>query len=224
MKFQELANELLLELFEFIDFVYLLRAFYSLNSHFNKLHYQIYHIYFRFVSKCEFHTLSNNDETSNSSELCLSYRFTLHQFYCFGYLSLDCIDSLGILNRIILKYRYLPYFTRLSIINCDFKDEDKFSYLIEDIWKLPKLTYCQINCQFSYRLKYTNDAPIALSIETLFLENLKFDLNDLSNLFQCTPSLRQFNGTVHYYLECKRLHITSSSFISFSFPFEMHHN
>ncbi|CAF2595548.1 unnamed protein product [Rotaria sp. Silwood2] len=211
MKFQELANELLLELFEFIDFVYLLRAFYSLNSRFNKLHYRIYHLDFQFVSKCEFHTLSNNDETSNSSELRLSYRFTLHKFYCFGSLSLDCIDSLGILNRIILKYRYLPYFTRLSIINCDFKDEDKFSYLIEDIWKLPKLTYCQINHQFSYRLKYTNDTDtvISLSIETLFLENFNFDLNDTSNLFQYTLSCRQFNESIHYYSECKQLHIIS---------------
>jgi hypothetical protein len=239
MKFEELANELLIELFEFIDFIHLLRTFYDLNSRFNNLifiHYRKYHLNFRSVSKYEFNIicgqylpsiidrvislhLSNNDETPNLLELFLSHGFKFNQFYRLQFLSLDCVHSLSILNRIILECQDLLYFTHLSIIKCNFKEQDDFSYLIKNIWNLPKLKYCKIDHQFPYGLKFTNDTIISLSIENLSVENFNFDLNDLSNLFQSTPSLRHLNVAIKSHSNCEQLGFISSSIVSIKLLF-----
>ncbi|CAF1203626.1 unnamed protein product [Rotaria sordida] len=237
-KFEWLANELLLELFKYFDGVHLFRAFQNLNSRFNflLLHYQIYHLDFRSVSKCEFHIicqqylpsiinrvtslhLSNDDETPNLFELFLSYYFTFNQFYRLRLLSLNAIHSLSILNQIIFECRQLPYFTHLYIIKCDFKDQEKFSCLINHIWNLPKLIYCQIDHRFPYELKFTNNTIVSSSIENLFVENFNFNLNDLSKLFRCTPSLRQFDATITSHSEYERLQIIPSAIISSKLSF-----
>jgi hypothetical protein len=234
MKFEELANELLVELFEFFDLIHLLRAFYGLNCRFNNLifiHYRTYHLNLQSVSKgelnifCQQHLpsildrvislhLSNDDETPNLPEFFFSYGFTLNKFYHLQSLSLNCIHSLSLLNRIIFECQDLPYFTHLSIVKCNFQQQNEFSYLIENIWNLPKLTYCQIDHQFPYGLKFTNDTIISLSLKNLSLENFSFNLNDLSNLFQCTPSLRYLNATIQSHTDCERLRINSSSIVS----------
>jgi hypothetical protein len=41
------------------------------------------------------------------------------------------------------------------------------------------------------------------------MEDFNFDLNDLSNLFQCTPSLRYLNATIKSHSECKQMRIIS---------------
>jgi hypothetical protein len=99
-------------------------------------------------------------------------------------------------------------------MKCNFKDQDNFSYLIENIWNLPKLILCKIDHQFPYEFKLSNNSMMSSSIENLFLENFQFDFNDLSNLFHCTPSLRQFHATVIQREQYQPFHIDSSSIIS----------
>jgi hypothetical protein len=81
--------------------------------------------------------------------------------------------------------------------------------LNKNIWNLPKLTYCKNDHQFPYGLKFPNDTITSSSIEHLSMEDFNFDLNDLSNLFQCTPSLRYLNATIKSHSECKQMRIIS---------------
>jgi hypothetical protein len=60
MKLESLANELLLEIFEFFDGIHLFRTFHNLNSRFNTLlfvHFRKYDFDFRNVSTDDFDQL-----------------------------------------------------------------------------------------------------------------------------------------------------------------------
>jgi len=96
-QFESLQNELLIDLFEYLDTVHLLRAFFGLNSRFDQLlseQFRSYHLDFRHISKddfdniCEKHprsiidrivsfNLSDKDETPGLIELFLSRGFNL---------------------------------------------------------------------------------------------------------------------------------------------------
>ncbi|CAF4135881.1 unnamed protein product, partial [Adineta steineri] len=100
MHFESLANELLLDIFEFFDGIDLFRAFYGLNTRFNNLLSTLFHHYrfdFRSISKHDFNfichhclpliieritslKLSNDDETPNLPNFLFSYGFTLDKF------------------------------------------------------------------------------------------------------------------------------------------------
>jgi len=63
MKFELLANEILLDLFEFLDAAYLLRAFSGINTRFGSLlftHFHSYQLDFQLVSKSGFENLCQN--------------------------------------------------------------------------------------------------------------------------------------------------------------------
>src|SRR5437868_6499622 len=111
MHLESLANELLLELFEFLDGVDLFRAFYGLNSRFNKLlllHNKNFDFNFERIPKedfdiiCQRHLssvidrvvsirISDDLETPKLPELFLSYGFTLNRFTHLKSLSLYSI-------------------------------------------------------------------------------------------------------------------------------------
>ncbi len=100
MKFEDLANELLLDLFELFDLIHLLRAFNGLNIRFNQLlfiHFRRYRLNFRSISKHDFEYtcqqylsliidriisfgLSDDDETPYLPEIFLSKSINLNQF------------------------------------------------------------------------------------------------------------------------------------------------
>ncbi|CAF5005195.1 unnamed protein product [Rotaria sp. Silwood1] len=166
MKLEDLANEILLDLFELLDDIQLLHAFNGLNSRFNMLlftRFQTYHLDFRSISKHNFSIvcqqylptiidqvialhLSNNNETPNLLQLFLSYGFTLNRFNHLQMLSLYHMDSLSLLNEILLQCRHLSYFTRLNLINCNFdQKETEIVYLINNIWSLSTLTHCNLD-------------------------------------------------------------------------------
>jgi hypothetical protein len=104
-------------------------------------------------------------------------------------------------------------------MKCNFQEQNDFSCLIETIWNLPKLAYCKIDHRLPYGLKFINDTIISSSIKYLSVENFHFDFNDLSNLFQCTPELRYFNGAIKSHSESNRLRVISSSIVSIQLSF-----
>ncbi|CAF3969829.1 unnamed protein product [Adineta steineri] len=67
LRFESLANELLLEIFEYFDVFDLLRAFDGLNSRFNTLlyeHFRAYYLDLRRISSQDFNTLFRNRRVS----------------------------------------------------------------------------------------------------------------------------------------------------------------
>ncbi|CAF1146387.1 unnamed protein product [Rotaria sordida] len=163
MKFEQLPNELIFDVFEYLNAIHIFRAFYGLNSRFNKLlniSFKFYHLDFRSVSKytftnvCQQHLpliidkvvtfyLADDDETPNLPEIFLSYNFTLDKFIHLKSLSLQSIRSFDILNKIILQCHHLSYLTHFKLIQCLFNNEE--NNLINNIWNLPKLIYCHID-------------------------------------------------------------------------------
>jgi len=163
MKFEELPNELLFNIFEFLNIIDLFRAFHRLNYRLDKLIFsnkQKYHLDSRSISKhdleimCQdylsviinqinFLRLSDGDETLVSSELLFSRGFILDQFNHLQLLSLYHIHSLNRIYQILSQCHHL---TQLSLTKCNFWHNEKdFQCIINNIWSLPKLIYCKLD-------------------------------------------------------------------------------
>jgi hypothetical protein len=138
MNFESLPNELLLELFEYLDAAHLFHAFFRLKSRFDNLlcaHFQLYHLDFRLLTKYNFKIicepylpvildqiialhLTNNDETMNMSKLLYTRGFTLDEFKHLQYISFYRTRSCNLLNQLICECLFLPQSTHLNIIEC----------------------------------------------------------------------------------------------------------
>jgi hypothetical protein len=212
--FEELANELLLDLFEFLRSAHLLCAFYGLNYRFNKLisiYFRTHTLDFRCISKKTFDTvyqkhlfsiadqiislhLSNGDETPNIVKYFLSQTLMFEQFHHLQSLSLYDINSLYILNQIIFQCRYLHHLTHLNMIQCHFKPEDSYDLcLINNIWSLPKLTHFKMKDVYQSASRFMAIKVISYTIMHLLIENLPSDLRTISHIIEYTPHLRYFS-------------------------------
>jgi hypothetical protein len=216
MNLESLANELLLDLFEFLPVVHLFRAFYGLNSRFDTLlliHYRNYCIDFRSVSKRDFDIvcqkylpligdriislrLSDDNETPKQTNLFLSYKFNFRQFTNLQSLTLSHLYSKETLRKLMIECHYLPHLTHLTFTECEFKNQDKdISDILNNIWNLPKL----IHCHFHSRLEnctYMNPlmpSVTSTSLEYFSIDSYSYNLNDLACLFQHTPRLRHLS-------------------------------
>ena len=208
MKFEWLPNEIILDIFEYVDGINLLRGFSELNSRLNKLlniFFQSYHLDFRSISKNTFNIicqkylplilnktisihLSDDDETPNLPEIFLSYHF---QFLHLQSLSLYSIRSIEILNQIILQCHHIK---QLKIIQCFFNNEE--NDLFNNIWNLSKLIDCQIDDMLSKGICFSKLSNVSYSIKYLSIKNITCDFRSLSYVFQHTPCLRRLSTTI----------------------------
>lgn len=240
MQFESLANELILDLFEFFDTAHLFQAFLGLNSRFNQLlyhHFRFHQLNLQTISKEDFEIISekflpliidqipslhlSNDETPDLPELLLSRGFTLNRFIHLQSLSLYNIHSVDTLNKIIYQCRYLSRFTHLNIIKYYGGDIYKnIIDLLNNIWCLPKLVYCNLN-----GIIHTDETSLleistsSSCIEYLSIENIPCNLNILSHLSMFTPRLQQLSTTVYSYSLNDRLKNIISTITSIKFSF-----
>jgi hypothetical protein len=159
-------NELLFDIFEFLNTRHLIHAFHNLNFRFNRLlygHFQTHQLNFHSMSKnhcdiiCQEYLpiltnsiisfrLSNDDETPYLYELFLSYGFTFNQFIYLKSFSLSHIDSFDTINQILIQCRCLSYLQKLYLLNCQIDEQGKnTANIINNIWSLPNLLHCVIN-------------------------------------------------------------------------------
>ncbi|CAF2897020.1 unnamed protein product [Rotaria sp. Silwood2] len=216
---QSLANELLLDLFEYFDTANLLQAFNGLNSRFNELlyfHFRFHQLDLKSVSKEIFDSISekllpliinqiislrlSSDETPGLPELLLSRDFTLNRFICLQYLSLYNINRLDTLYKIINQCRSLSHLTHLNIIKHDDEErQENIADLLNNIWSLPTLTYCNLNGIQTDEIWLLSISVISPSIEYLSIENIPCNLHSLSHLFKFTPRLERLCTTLYSY-------------------------
>jgi hypothetical protein len=241
MYLEFLANELLLDLFEYLDGIYLLRAFNGLNSRFNYLlfvHFRSYHFDFRSITKYDFDiickdyfpliinriksfTLSNDDETPNLPELFLSYGFTINKFIGLQFLSLYSIESYDQLNQIIIQCYQIPYLTHLNIMDTYIDDGKKeITDLMNNIWRLPRLYHLNFNNNSLGKTYLSKISIISLSIKKLFIENVSCSLEDLLHLIKQTPSIEHLSITIHYNFQDEQIPIIISSIKFLKLTFE----
>ncbi|CAF4281305.1 unnamed protein product [Rotaria sp. Silwood2] len=218
MSLELLANELLLDLFEYLNAYNLFRAFHGLNARFNQLLFiqlQKYYLDFRLISKNNFEYfcqqyltsinnrvislhLSDDVETPNLPQLFLSYGYRINQFIHLKFLSIDCISSFDLLNQIIFQCHELSYLTHLNImIHNKQEPEENFRAFINDIWSLSKLTHCYLDIQYPYATWLLEMTMISQSIKYLSTKNICYSSYSLFHLFKHTPNLeRLYIGSI----------------------------
>lgn len=210
MQLESLANELLLDLFEYFNTIHLFYVFYGLNSRFNDLllhTFQAYRIDFRSIIKNDFNILcieylpqisdqtislrlSNDDDTPQQIELFLKQNDVLHQFTRLKAFSLYHVFSEEIMEIICFQLKNLPTLTHLDIIQCCLPNiQMNNSNFLDHIWSLRKLVYC--NLDICLRVEEYSLAPtiISSSIQYVSIKGLLFELNEINLLIERTPSL-----------------------------------
>ncbi|CAF1262675.1 unnamed protein product [Rotaria magnacalcarata] len=191
---ESLSNELLLDLFELFDVVNLLRAFSGLNTRFNSLLYtdvRSYRVDLRSISKEDFNILYP------------AYLPLISNRIIYLRLSDDEDTPCHIEQR---QFRFEPqsiYFsdlhelhnlTNLKFVHCrlyhlhveDFRD------VIDQIWKLPKLSHLYWDFTFKYERHFSMPTYLSTSLQYLTIRNYNCCSYDFSRLFEKTPRLRKF--------------------------------
>lgn len=235
MCFECLANELLLDLFQYIDAIHLFRAFYGLNTRFNKLlliKFQTYNLDFRSVSKYNFKNfcqkylplvnnrvtslhLSDNEETPNLSKFFFSHGFTINEFLHLKSFSLYNIQSFDVFNKIITQCTGLPHLTHLNMIKCIFNYcENDIRCLMNNIWSLPALTHCTIDQITSRKIRLTDISVTSSSIKYLTLQKITCDFKDLSHLLKYTSCLQRISINLIYGFPNQQLQLPVFSVVS----------
>ena len=150
MRFEGLANEILLEIFEYLDVITLFRSFLQLNDRFNRIifdeHRRLF-LNFNSIKKCDFDEfceenlsliinqitslhLSNDIETPNLPQILFENGYPIHRFSGLCSLSMDFILSFQFINEITLQTRELRHLTYLNIKF----DNDSIQKRISIIW------------------------------------------------------------------------------------------
>ncbi|CAF0741564.1 unnamed protein product [Adineta ricciae] len=230
MSLEQLANELLLEVFDYLDCLTIFRAFYGLNYRFNQLiilQIQKFDLDFRLVPKCSFDLfcqqhlpllktrivslhLSNEINIPELPDSFRSYGHRMNQFIILKFLSISCY-SINMLRRILTECHNLSYLARLHIHTTNYDSmEDHYRYLIEAIWTLPHLTHCQIDVLYSSSAWFSSMSTVSTSIQNLSTSGTSYSLTTLCNLLDHTPNLKQ--------LEVGHVTVTDDAPLAVTFP------
>ncbi|CAF0789563.1 unnamed protein product [Rotaria sordida] len=219
MNLEQLPNELLLELFEYMNSVHLLRAFSHLNFRFDNLllvHFQTHGLDFRSISKDDFDIicrlnlptmieqiialrLSYDDDTPHQIDLFFFQGFTLNRFIHLQILSIYHIYSNELLKKIVGQCRHLLHLHRLDFIKCTFKYHRKTLHnVLNSIWHLLKLKSCHLDWHILYNDRFPIARYRSKSIEYLSTKHIKLNITELIRLFRSTTNLRYLDIYVYY--------------------------
>lgn len=213
MKLEVLANELLLDLFEFLNTGELIRTFAGLNARFSQLlayHLCLQRVDFRSLPEDDFDLVFqrflpsaidriqslrlSNEETPNLAELFFTRGFTFDRFVHLQSLTLHKIHSLDVLIEITGQCKSL---IRLSIVDGEkWNRRERLVQLFENIWTMPRLRDCHLNGIHSKEIYFSN---VSSSIERLSIENIPCNIHYLPHLLQCTPDLQTLAVTMYSY-------------------------
>ncbi|CAF1408424.1 unnamed protein product [Adineta ricciae] len=214
MSLEYLANEILLNLFEYFKIEDVFRAFYQLNSRFNTLllkYFRAYHLDFQSISKHDFHLIctkyfpliSNQiislrlcDEINASIQLKYIpiYIPSFSQLSHLRALSLYHIKSIHLLKRLVVEWQELPYLTHLSITNCYFFGTSTLLHTtINSIWRLRRLMYCHLNRLSKEWIEFIVPDDTSSSMQYLTFQNGHMNWQTSTGLLEKTPFLRSLN-------------------------------
>ena len=214
MNLELLPNEILLDLFDYLNGVDLLCAFYGLNLRFNFLLYQQFREYyfnFNLVSKRNFDTIcqqhlpflsdrvfslsfSNDDDTPNQINIFFSYIPSFSQFTQLRLLSVEFIHSSEMLLKILDECYRLYNLTHLILDNCLFRsDQDGFQFIVDSIWSLPKLMYFSLKINDERHLRQFTPTKISCTLESVKISVQSLTLNEVNQLYECTPCLKRLS-------------------------------
>jgi len=219
MDFESLSSEIFFEIFDFLDDIHILHAFYNLNYHFNDLLLAYFRSSPQFnlhsITKSDFDIackyliplvadniyslrLSNDDNTPQQIDLFLSYDLTLYKFTHLQSLSLNNMHSEQIINRMMIEWQYPIHLTHLNITHCQVLNDWNIVYsLINNIWSLPKLTHCQLDINVIDEDYILLPTVISSTLESLSIKSIHCNFEELVHLFEHTPRLRYLDIAIN---------------------------
>ncbi|CAF1482220.1 unnamed protein product [Adineta steineri] len=181
MRFEELPNEIIYEIFDYLSAIDLLRCFFNLNSRFNKLLDQQLnksHLDFRRISKVNFDYicekyisslvdqitsihLSDDNDTPRQIKLFLTHdNFKLRQFIHLKSISLSCVQSRQLLYQIMIECSYLPCLTHFSLDSRGIEmDENDAEYFVYYLSELSELIYCYLDISWEFEVNFKKFSP-----------------------------------------------------------------
>ena len=178
-QFKSLANELLINLFEYLDTVHLLGAFFGLNSRFDKLlskQFRSYHLDFWHISKVDFDNLcekylrsiidrivsfnlTDKDETPVLVRPFLSRDYNINQMINLRSLTLRQIYSnLKLFDELNCLINLIDL--NLSCYDISFKTKNQPS-IINQIWSLPKRWHCRLDRCYPWQTDFNENTFIS---------------------------------------------------------------
>ena len=174
--FECLTNELLLDLFTYLNTSHIYHAFQGLNFRFDSLiveYFRTRRINFQSISKADFELIlqdhlkpmthqitslciSDGDDTPGQIDQFFSSGFSLSRFENLRSLCLDNIRSPTTMNQIMLDLPSLQLLTHLTIKQCYYPSStqpnlEEQRIFANAIWGLPKLEYCSFKVDYKYR-------------------------------------------------------------------------
>ena len=207
MKLESLANELFLDIFDYISIGQILRSFQSLNSRFNQLIdanlRSTRHLDFRFMSLNDSHiffqsqlskimnqiisiTISNEDETPLQIEFFHGHDFRFRQFINLQSLSLYHIHSKKVMMKIGVELGYLSHLISINLTDCCGINQN----LINTIWQMPKLINCSLSIRSCSKNQHRYPSVISSSLKYVSIQDFYADEQSLFRLVEYTPHLR----------------------------------
>ncbi|CAF2646192.1 unnamed protein product [Rotaria sp. Silwood2] len=241
---EDLANEILYEIFEYLDPYDIYKGFYNLSKRFQNLAINsnvLTKINISTISKSNFEDYYRNIVIPNRNRiklLRLSNPFTVDIVFAlprtilnFGHLETLILDGVQIryFTKVVRHLIELPKLHSLTISLTGYKQS--LDVIFSNIFHLRKLKYCKIE----YEIKRLEDEPVQLDfthrdfspIECLII-NGRFPFNGFQNLLWRLPQLQHLsiNCLVQpfYYVEQEKLsHIELKNLKYVSLQFEFKH-
>jgi hypothetical protein len=200
--FEDLSNELMYEIFDFLDFHHAYQGFYNLNKRFQNLfvysnvpiktnissiskssfHRYLTHIIIPHTYRIKLIRLSNPFAANMVSLLFpIITNFTRLETLIINNIEADSIE------QVVNHLSSLPVLSSLTITSSDYiKDQND---IYEKLFRLPALKYCQILIETKQYLQPLSIATKEFSpIEHLVIKN-KVSLNQLDSLLSYVPQL-----------------------------------
>ncbi len=195
-RFEDISNELIYEIFEFLDFHHAFESFYDLNIRFQNLF-----VYSNFPIKINISSTSKSTLQRYLKHIVIPYTYRITSLRLVNpfvadmilllspiMLNLTQLQALSLNNiesdyveAVVDRLTFLPFLSSLVIISTDSIRNQNDIY--QKIFRLPVLKYCKILIQSS---RYPTAIPIATNefspIEYLIINN-KVAIDKLSNLF-----------------------------------------
>jgi hypothetical protein len=236
-----LANELMLDLFEYLPTAHILSAFGGLNLRFHALilvYFQVSRQFdCRLMSKhqldsvCEQHLspnisrilslcLSDADDTPQLIDRFLSHGLNLDQFTGLRSLSLYHVHCEKIMKKTMVAWSHLIHLTHLNLIDCCFQySQQDVLGMMNSIWSLPKLTYCHLHISSQLEPYFVAPTVASTSIEYLYIQGVYCRQKELARLFEHTPRLRHLYANINARSDNHQFEFSVPSMISLELKF-----
>ena len=234
MALESLPNEIFLDLFDFLSGIELLRTFYGLNARLDSLLHDKFptcSFQFDFLSKrdfdriCQHHLpridgymrnicLSEHDDTPRQCDLFLAYVPSFYRFSHLQSLTLSHVRSYQTLSKFINECRSLPNLTQLNLSSCYLQDYHiDLQSMIDCIWSFSNLTHCNIGIGIKGQSLFCVPTTISSSLESVAIERMQVQLNQVSQLYECTPGLKYLSISVPSFVDNDYVPSTLSTLI-----------